>query len=195
LPVLLLLAFGIACVYLWQQWQFDTVASDQPVITERPKIPIVLELPPIVPDYHIPEPVNGLAPVLSRIPTQQPVVFLGIDDGANKQDFELQMMKDNHIKASLFLSDTFIKSDRTFFVPFIRQGSLIENHTVSHKLMSSMTYEQQVQEICDQANSEEKAFGRRPVLFRPPFGDYNHDTQRVLCSIKRATAYSRAISS
>lgn len=107
------------------------------------------------------------------------MVFLGIDDGANKQAFELQLMKDNHIQASLFLADRFIKDDPGFFKDFVTAGSLIEDHTMDHRLLPNLTYEQQRQEICDEADLFAQEYGRRPILFRPPGGSYNQDTQRA----------------
>src|ERR1044072_487174 len=59
---------------------------------------------PITPDYTIPPVRNGLAPVISRIPTRQPIVFLGIDDGVYRKSFQLELMKRHNIKATLFLT-------------------------------------------------------------------------------------------
>lgn len=137
-------------------------------------------------DVSVPGIQAGLAPVISRLDTQEPVVFLGIDDGANKQPFELQMLKDHHIKASLFLADRFIRSDPGFFKDFVAAGSWVENHTIDHRLLSQLTYEEQKQQICGEADLQARQFGRRPVLFRPPGGDYNTDTQRAAaaCGMK-----------
>jgi peptidoglycan/xylan/chitin deacetylase (PgdA/CDA1 family) len=126
--------------------------------------------------------VNGLAPVISHIVTKEPVVFLGIDDGANKQPFELHLMQSNNVQASLFLANRFIQNNPLFFKDFIAAGSLIEDHTLHHPLLSHLSYNQQKQEICGMADLEQQEFGRRPILFRPPGGDYNRDTQRAAAS-------------
>ena len=139
------------------------------------------------PDVRIPAVVNGMAPVISTIPTNEPVVFLGIDDGANKEQFEFSIMKKNNIKASIFLAQRFITDNPTFFNQFIGGGSLIEDHTLDHNIpFSSLSYDQQVHEICGQADYEEQIYGRRPVLFRPPGGSYNDDTRRATaaCGMK-----------
>ena len=132
-----------------------------------------------VPDVTIPPIEHGLAPVLSRIPTTRPVVFLGIDDGMNKQPSELQMLKDNDIHASLFLADLFIHNNPSFFKSFVDAGSLVEDHTLTHRDMRTMTYAEQVKEICGEADLQQREFGRRPILFRPPGGAYNTDTRRA----------------
>ena len=137
-------------------------------------------------DYKIPAIADGKAPVIRRLPTQEPVVFLGIDDGANKQAFELDVMRQNNVKASLFLANSFIHSNPDFFKDFVAAGSLIENHSVSHRLFTNLSYDEQVKEICGQADLEAQQFGRRPILFRPPGGAYNEDTQRAAatCGMK-----------
>lgn len=134
----------------------------------------------------IPPVVNGVAPVISRLDTKEPVVFLGIDDGGYKAPFELQMMQQNNVKASLFLANRFIWDNPAFFKPFIDEGSLIEDHTVDHKLLPQLTYAQQKQEICQQADNEEKEYGRRPILMRPPGGAYDANTPRAAaaCGMK-----------
>ncbi len=141
---------------------------------------------PVPPDYIIPRVTNGLAPVLAKLPTKQKVVFLGIDDGANKQAYELQMMKDNNIKASLFLANSFIRNNPAFFKDFILAGSFVENHSINHKLLPGLSYDEQKKEICGEADLQLQQFGRRPLLFRPPGGSYNQDTRRAAaaCGMK-----------
>ncbi len=131
------------------------------------------------PDASIPPVEAGLAPVISRIKTTQPVVFLTIDDGLVKQPLELALLQQNRVRASLFLANLFIHNNPGFFVDFTRAGSLVEDHTVTHPNMRTLTYAQQKQEICGMADLEQQEFGRRPILFRPPGGAYNTDTQRA----------------
>ena len=133
------------------------------------------------PDYLIPPITAGLAPVLSTIPTNQPVIFLGIDDGNFKDQSELQMMKDHNIRASLYLSRLFIDSDPDFFKAFIPAGSLIENHTLSHdvNMIATMSYDEMKQEICGMADYIQQHYGRRPIFFRPPGGSYNITMQKA----------------
>lgn len=164
------------------------VAGDEPIQVRTPPVdtttPTVAASP--THDYTIPPVANGLAPVISRIPTSEKVVFLGIDDGANKQPFELQMMYDNNVKASLFLAWRFIKDNPSFFADFVDEGSVIEDHTLDHKLLSQLTYDEQKQEICGAADLYKSLYGIRPILFRPPGGDYNLDTPRAAaaCGMK-----------
>ena len=134
-----------------------------------------------VADYSLPPVENGMAPVVSRLHTSQPVVFLTIDDGAHKDPSDAAMMKKNRIKASLFLAKSFIDTDPDFFKQFVTSGSLIEDHTLTHDLRMTkrQTYEQQKEEICGMAEYEEEHYGRRPTLFRPPGGAHTPAMQRA----------------
>ncbi|MEY2473586.1 MAG: hypothetical protein QOK28_2915 [Actinomycetota bacterium] len=135
---------------------------------------------PVTPhDWHIPPVEHGLAPVVARVPTHEPVVFLGIDDGVHKDADELPMMQSNDVHASLFLANALIHRNPEFFAPFVAAGNLVEDHSISHRLMPRLSYAEQVQEICGEADLQRQQFGRRPVFFRPPGGAYNTDTQRA----------------
>lgn len=149
---------------------------------------------PIIPDVHIPPVENGLAPVVTSLPTAQPVVFLTIDDGAHKSPDELQSLRNNHIKASLFLSKLFIADNPGFFTDFVNAGYPIENHTLSHNInmVKNMTYEQQRQEICGMADYEQQQYGRRPMLYRPPGGAYSQVMRQAAaaCGMKAVVTWT-----
>jgi peptidoglycan/xylan/chitin deacetylase (PgdA/CDA1 family) len=130
-------------------------------------------------DWQLPPVENGLAPVVARVPTTEPVVFLGIDDGVHKAADELPMMQDNDVHASLFLANALIHRTPGFFAPFVSAGNLVEDHSMSHRLMPRLSYAEQVAEICGEADLQQQQFGRRPILFRPPGGAYNTDTRRA----------------
>lgn len=139
----------------------------------------VFEYLPVKQDVVMPVVANGLAPVISQIQTKQPIVFLTIDDGAVKRAADINLVNRYRIKATLFLADIFISENPAFFKGFTATGSLVENHSVSHQNLTLLSYEDQKQEICDEADRQFEQFGRRPILFRPPGGDYNQDTQRA----------------
>ncbi len=158
-------------------------ATPTPVAVVKPKPAPAPVVKPVVftPDFSLPETVNGLAPVITHIDTKQPVVFLGIDDGAYKDPEVVQLMHANHIKASLYLSKLFIGSNPDFFKQLTTDGSVIENHTLNHdtNMVRTQSYAQQKQEICGMADFEEKTYGKRPRFFRPPGGAYSTTMQKA----------------
>ena len=130
---------------------------------------------PLKHDFIIPPVVGGIPPVLTSFKTKDPVIFLGIDDVEFKDPSVVSMMKDNNIKASLFLAKTFIASNPGFFKEIVSNGSLIEDHTLNHnlKMVKVMTYTEQKAEICGMADYEQVQYGRRPIFVRPPGGAYS----------------------
>ncbi|MDQ6754348.1 MAG: polysaccharide deacetylase family protein [Actinomycetota bacterium] len=152
-----------------------------------PRGPETAQGPAVVPDFALPPVTGGLVPVLTRIPTQQRVVFLTIDDGANKTAQEVELLRTNGIKATLFLAQAFIGGNPDFFKGFTADGSLVEDHSIGHLLnLAQLPYAQQKAEICGMADYEQQHYGRRPILFRPPGGPYTTVMRKAAadCGIK-----------
>ncbi|WP_425865012.1 polysaccharide deacetylase family protein [Arthrobacter sp. TWP1-1] len=141
----------------------------------------------LIPDYVLPPIVDGLAPVLTKVPTEQKVVFLTIDDGAVQRDSDLALLEQSGIKASLFLAHKYIADQPAFYLKYTAAGHLIENHTMTHNLgFIQLSYEEQKAEICSMADFAEQQYGRRPVFFRPPGGPYTQATRQAVaaCGLK-----------
>ncbi|MER6479770.1 polysaccharide deacetylase family protein [Streptomyces filamentosus] len=132
---------------------------------------------------------EGLPPVFTTVPTKEKVVFLTIDDGAEKDPALLRMMSELDIPYSAFLSDYVIGDDYGYFAKMQRsrpEGVSLHNHTLHHKYLPGLSYAQQKREICGMQDVIEKKYGKRPELFRPPYGNYNEDTLRAAksCGVK-----------
>ncbi|WP_432055036.1 polysaccharide deacetylase family protein [Streptomyces sp. bgisy022] len=136
-----------------------------------------------------------LPPVFTTVPTRQKVVFLTIDDGAEKDPEFLRMMKELRIPYTAFLSDYVVKDDYAYFEKMQDQGVGLHNHTLHHPYLPKLSYEQQKREICGMQRVIEKRYGERPVLFRPPFGNYNKDTLRVAksCGITHVPLWNEEV--
>ncbi|MFE7774238.1 polysaccharide deacetylase family protein [Streptomyces sp. NPDC057445] len=129
---------------------------------------------------------DGLPPVFTTVPTKEKVVFLTIDDGAEKDPELLKMMSELRIPYSAFLSDYLVRDDYDYFEEMQDRGVSLQNHTLNHPYMPALSYAKQKKEICGQQDRIEERFGKRPPLFRPPYGNYNRDTLRAAkaCGIK-----------
>jgi peptidoglycan/xylan/chitin deacetylase (PgdA/CDA1 family) len=137
-----------------------------------------------IPDFKLPPVQNGLAPVLTKIETKHPVVFLTIDDGVTRTPEMVRLMTDYDYPASIFLTRNFVQNDPAFFKQFAAQGSLVENHTVSHNInmVSQLGYQQQLAEITGMQDYAQQQFGRRPALFRPPGGAYSNALRQAVAA-------------
>ncbi|UYQ63844.1 polysaccharide deacetylase family protein [Streptomyces peucetius] len=122
---------------------------------------------------------EGLPPVFTTVPTKEKIVFLTIDDGAEKDPELLRMMSELQIPYSAFLSDYVINDDYGYFEKMRDRGVALHNHTLNHPYLPGLSYSEQKREICGQQDKLEKRYGTRPRLMRPPYGNYNKDTLRV----------------
>ncbi|RSN52437.1 polysaccharide deacetylase [Streptomyces sp. WAC 04229] len=138
---------------------------------------------------------DGLPPVFTTIPTKEKIVFLTIDDGAEKDRSFLRMMSELKIPYTVFLTDEEIKDDYGYFKKMQARGVTLNNHTLSHPYLPGLSYAEQKREICGMQEVMEKRYGKRPVLFRPPFGNYNRDTLRAAksCGIEYAPIWSEEV--
>ncbi|MEO5874200.1 MAG: polysaccharide deacetylase family protein [Streptosporangiaceae bacterium] len=129
---------------------------------------------------------DGLPPVISRIATQEKVVFLTIDDGYEYDAEFVGIVRREQVPILTFLTTSYLPKHGPYFWAMKHAGSPIENHTVSHPNMVTLSAEGQQKEICDASASIEKAYGRRPTIFRAPFGSSNDVTRQAAkaCGIK-----------
>jgi peptidoglycan/xylan/chitin deacetylase (PgdA/CDA1 family) len=66
----------------------------------------------------------------------------------------------------------------------LRQGHVVGNHTVRHRLLPTLSPEQLAHEIDHNADLIEEVIGERPHLFRPPYGGYSEDVRRHLVGLR-----------
>ncbi|WP_316527670.1 polysaccharide deacetylase family protein [Kitasatospora brasiliensis] len=125
---------------------------------------------------------DGRPPVVFRVPTDDNVVFLTVDDGAEKDPEFSRMAKELGIPLSTYVSDYLARENYGYFRDLHAQGVEINNHTINHRNLKVLDYETQREEICTQQDQLEEQIGVRPRLFRPPYGEYNDDTLRAAAS-------------
>lgn len=129
---------------------------------------------------------ESLPPVFTTVPVKEKIVFLTIDDGSEKDPALLRMMSDLRIPYSAFLSDYLISDNYGYFKQMRDRGVSLHNHTLNHRYLPGLSHTAQKHEICDQQDKLAKRYGKRPPLFRPPYGNYNRDTLQVAksCGIR-----------
>ncbi|MFE5579740.1 polysaccharide deacetylase family protein [Kitasatospora sp. NPDC056531] len=113
----------------------------------------------------------GTVPVFSDVKTSDKVVFITIDDGAEKDPKFVEMLTDLKVPITMFLTKDIVKNDYGYFKPLQALGNHIQNHTVTHPVMSKLSADKQKSEICDDQAALTQQYGTAPLLFRPPFGD------------------------
>jgi peptidoglycan/xylan/chitin deacetylase (PgdA/CDA1 family) len=158
-------------------------AGAPPTSTTSTTRPDPLALPPAPPPTPIAAPASSAgAPVISRVPTTDRVVFVTIDDGLVQDPAMIETVRRMRIPVSMFLVRDFARQGQAFFQQLVDLGGLVEAHTAEHPNLTTLGANAQYAEICGPLDTLERLFGRRPVLFRPPGGAYNATTQSIAAS-------------
>jgi peptidoglycan/xylan/chitin deacetylase (PgdA/CDA1 family) len=127
------------------------------------------------------------APFWFRVPTAQKVAFITIDDGALARRPEvIEFIRRANIPVTLFLNSPAATSYTPYFHSIQDAGGVVENHTITHTSLKGKSYDFQKHEICGSADKLGQLFGKRPTLFRPPFGNKDDVTLRAAhdCGMK-----------
>jgi peptidoglycan/xylan/chitin deacetylase (PgdA/CDA1 family) len=127
-------------------------------------------------------PPTGQAPVFSRIPTTNKVIFLGIDDGMVRDPAVAELLKQANIPFTMFLQEGMAEEGADYFRQLQQYGGVVESHTVTHANLLTVSASQMQNEVCGTLDPYQNLFGRRPTLFRPPYGNTNANVQAVAAS-------------
>ena len=127
-----------------------------------------------------------VTPVLLEIPTDKPVIFLGMDDGVVLSEDAKNFLIGKKWPITLFINKKHYDKNIDYFKSILAAGAVLGDHTANHPNLNKYTYEQQKVEICGSQDAYEKDFGIKPVLFRPPYGNYNNNTKQAVreCGLK-----------
>jgi peptidoglycan/xylan/chitin deacetylase (PgdA/CDA1 family) len=138
------------------------------------------------PDTPPPNALSGTLPIITQVHTTDPVIFVTIDDGVFKEPKAAEFMSNLRLPFTMFLTTNDIKDNYTFFGQLKESGMSIENHTVTHPHLKTLDINQQRANICGSSDDVFAHYGRRPVMLRPPYGEYNDATLQAAkdCQLK-----------
>ncbi|MFE9425586.1 polysaccharide deacetylase family protein [Kitasatospora sp. NPDC006697] len=124
---------------------------------------------------------DGPAPDPARatwsVPTSDQVVFFTIDDGWYRTPEAARFIAANELPITAFP----LPMPSGFQPDYFRQvtavpGSSIQDHTVSHRDLTTLSPAEQQAEICGARDFDLKTYGVAPTIFRPPYFAYNAAT-------------------
>ncbi len=124
--------------------------------------------------------------VIRGIPTRLPVVFITIDDGANRDPRTEALLRKANVPVTVFLIGGVASCEPAFFNRLRQHRIAMEDHTEDHYQLNNLPERKQRQEICSVPGKYQTMFGHRPNLFRPPYGyrAFNADTLKAMQSCK-----------
>ena len=108
-------------------------------------------------------------------------VALTFDDGPGPFTPQvLSVLEQNHARATFFVIGRMLRYFGSSTVREIEDGDVIGDHTENHPMLAHLPAHEQHEELFEQIARVELLGGRRPVLFRPPYGSFNATTMREL---------------
>ncbi|WP_163513678.1 polysaccharide deacetylase family protein [Fodinicola acaciae] len=119
------------------------------------------------------------APVVTRIPTNRKVVFVTMDDGSFQDPSARTLFRQSRLPATLFLISHTTIGHKAYFRDLVAHGGTIESHTLTHPKLAGRSETFQHGQLCGAARQLAGAYGKRPTLFRPPYGSYDETTLKV----------------
>lgn len=119
--------------------------------------------------------------LLRRISTDDAVVFVTIDDGWSRSRNAARLIERTEMPATAFVLTTAIHGERlNYFRELAAAGVRMENHTRTHPYLPALRPRRAQREICGASRQLARSFGRRPVLFRPPYGGWRPRLMRAI---------------
>lgn len=145
--------------------------------------PVRTPPPPTVHPAARPKPKLTPARTVFDVKTKDRVVFLTIDDGAVRDPSMITLLKQAHVKPTMFLTKQYVEDDAAFFGRMRDEtGGAIENHTATHPNLKGKPLAAQRAEIGPVSDFYAKKFGKRPTLFRAPYGNTDKNTLKAAAS-------------
>lgn len=97
----------------------------------------------------------------------------------------LDILDEYDVKTTFFLVGIWVEKYPELVQEMVKRGHEIGNHSTTHPQMSTLSREKICRELSAVSDRVEELTGTRPVLFRPPYGDYND----LVVTTSRAEGY------
>ena len=117
---------------------------------------------------------SGVKPIY-RVDTKEKKVAISFDAawGADKTKGIMDIMDQHGVKGTFFLVGFWIDKYPEMVKSIAERGFEIGNHSANHPRMTQLSKEQLAKELTQVNDKITELTGKTPVVFRPPFGDYN----------------------
>lgn len=132
---------------------------------------------------------NNLKRVKYNIPEywnqrERKVVYLTFDDGPSSRTAEiLDILKEHDVQGTFFFVGTQIEGKESIVQKADREGHYVGMHTISHsvnELYNEETPDNLSNELIQMQDMIEEITGKRPILFRPPYGSMPHMNKEAI---------------
>ncbi|MDR3597818.1 polysaccharide deacetylase family protein [Clostridium sp.] len=128
-------------------------------------------------------------------PIPEKSVVVTFDDGySDNYTNAFPILKEFNMKATIFVISSYVNRDLYLTGDEIKEmsdyGMDIESHTVSHKRLSTMTYEDQLKELKNSKKAIEELTHRTVISIAYPEGKYNNNTKKAVVDAGYAMGFT-----
>ena len=117
---------------------------------------------------------GGQGPVYSGSEDHNTVALtINVVWGEEYLDSILQTLKENNVRATFFIGGQWAENNELLLNKIVEDGHEIGSHAYSHEHMSQLSYEENIMQIQQAARVIYDACKVTPVLFAPPYGEFN----------------------
>ena len=111
-----------------------------------------------------------------QVNTQQNNVALTMNCAWNADDVEqiLKVLAENDVKITFFMVGSWIDKYPESVKKISEAGHEIGSHSDTHPHVNNLSYEKNIEEIEKSNDKIEKLTGKRTILYRTPYGEYNN---------------------
>ena len=131
------------------------------------------------------------AKLLYKVDTTDKVVFLTIDDGADKPADAAAELERLQWPVTSFILPTKIGTFANWFSSLGSHND-IATHTARHIALKGLSFEKQKKEICEGERRIKEKFGSTTGYFRPPYGSWDKRTLQAAaaCGISHVVLWT-----
>lgn len=109
-------------------------------------------------------------PVTYRVNTEDPVVFITIDDGIVTSQSGLDYVRKHRIPITSFLTSSQVTDTKVRYFERISQWGSVQNHTTTHASLATSDAGLIKSQVCPVQVDFRRTFGAKPWMLRPPYG-------------------------
>lgn len=108
-------------------------------------------------------------------------VALTFDDGPSPVHTPrlLRILRAHDAQATFFVQGRYARKHPEILRQMVRDGHAVENHSWDHPQLTTRSHRSVRQQLVSTQTAIEKAIGRTPGLFRPPYGDTNQGVRTI----------------
>jgi polysaccharide deacetylase family sporulation protein PdaB len=128
---------------------------------------------------------NRLIPIYS-VERQDKYISISFDAAWGNEDTQtlINILNKYNVKTTFFVVASWVDKYPESVKALSDAGNEVMNHSTSHPHMPKLSSQQMLNEIMTCDDKIQKITGVCPILFRPPYGDYNNTLIDTLSSVK-----------